>query len=180
MSEADKEGRHVNVQAAEGDHALDEAQRRAIASKMKAAAFGEIVALYMRSPSHRGMTLAQLEALLLPPMSNKQYVVAKAKPKDDPDAVGALAGVVIWAFVSDDIDRRLSQETGEEVALKPEDWRGGDRAWIVDVVASPQVAAALVEELKRSTFAGRPFKARIKGADGRVAVKTFQGADKAA
>ncbi|MDX2265716.1 MAG: toxin-activating lysine-acyltransferase [Hyphomicrobiales bacterium] len=155
----------------EGD---DAAARRALAAKFKAAAFGEIVSVLMRSKNHRALTLAEIETFVVPPVLSKQYLVARARPQNDPSDAGMPVGVVLWAKVSDELDRRLSAAAGA-VALNPADWTSGEHLWVIDVVAAPAVAQAMIEELKRSVFAGRRAKIRVRR-EGGIAVETIEGA----
>ncbi len=166
------QGFHV---AGEAEIDKDEGVKRALASKFKAAAFGEIVSVLMRSTPHRSMALAQVEALLVPPILSKQYLVAKAKPKDDSDVPGMPVGVVIWARVSDELDRKLASDLDKPLQLSHADWTSGDHLWIIDVIGTAATAAAMLDELKRTTFAGREVKLRaIK--DGNIVVERMSGA----
>ena len=65
---------------------------------------GQIVAVLMRSPQHKHYSLADLVWLVLPAMLSGQFRIAQAQQ------AGAVApvGVVLWAQVSADVDRRLS------------------------------------------------------------------------
>ncbi|MBC8049938.1 MAG: toxin-activating lysine-acyltransferase [Chitinophagales bacterium] len=154
------------------DDDADDGIKRRLASKFKAAAFGEIVSVLMRSTAHRSLTLAQIETLLMPAVLNKQYIVARAKPKDDPEAAGMPVGVVIWARVSEALYKRLSMELDTSLMLSPADWTSGDHLWIIDVVGAPATAAAMVDELKKSVFAGR--EAKVRGnKDGKIVVQTL-------
>lgn len=160
--------------AAETSGELNEAARRALASKFRAAAFGEIVSLLMRSPRHNAFKLKNLESIVVPALLTRQYSVAKAKPKDDPHAPAIPVGLAIWAQVSDEVDRRLSENLDQSVSLRANEWTSGDNYWLLDVVAPPKVAAALLDELKQTAFAGRNFKVR-RVIDGELIVETLSG-----
>jgi cytolysin-activating lysine-acyltransferase len=41
-------------------------------------------------------------------------------------------GVVLWAMVSDEVAARLSEGTTK---LRPQDWKSGDKLWVVEVIA---------------------------------------------
>jgi hypothetical protein len=42
------------------------------------------------------------------------------------------AGVVLWVFVDDEVEARL---VSGNARLRPQDWKSGDRLWIVEAVA---------------------------------------------
>ena len=170
MTVADDAGGHAPQQ-------LDEQTRRALASKFRAAAFGEVTSILMRSVNHRGLRLADLEWLVVPAVLTRQFSIAKAKPQNDANAAGVPVGVAFWARVSDEVDQQLA--TDGNVRLKPADWASGENYWLLEIVAPQKVANAMLEELKRTAFAGKSFKVR-RIVDGNLTVDVLQGAAAAA
>jgi cytolysin-activating lysine-acyltransferase len=164
--------------AGETDSELSEAAHRALASKFRAAAFGEIISLLMRSPRHKNLRLSDLEQFVVPAIVTRQYNLGKVKSKDNPNAAAIPAGVAFWARVSDDVDKRLTGQLGEPLLLKPDEWTSGDNYWLLDIVAVPKVAAFMIDELKHSVFVGRSFKLR-RLVEGKVIVETMHGAQEA-
>src|SRR5690349_3951426 len=65
-------------------HPLDdeEAKRRMAAARHVSATFGEIVTLLMRTPQYRGISLGDLESLVVPPLVGGQVSVATARSRD--------------------------------------------------------------------------------------------------
>ena len=157
---------------ADGMPQLNEQTRRALSSKFRAAAFGEVVAILMRSQNHRGLRLADMEWLVVPAVLTRQFVIARAKPQEDANAASVPIGVAFWARVSDEVDQRLA--TDGNVRLKPEEWNSGENHWLLEIVAPPKVAGAMLNELKRTTFAGRAFKVR-RLQEGKIVVDEMQG-----
>ena len=147
----------------------EEAARQALDAKFKAAAFGEIMSVLMRSPKHKGVTLKDLEWLIVPPFMLKQFSLAKAKAKEG-NQPPIPVGLALWASVSDEVDQRLS-DVEKPIMLQPSEWKSGDNLWLIDVVASQSVGNALINELKKSAFAGKSFKMRVANEDGTRSVK---------
>jgi len=115
---------------------------------------GGLALLMTRSAAHRTMTVADLEAFVLPPLVLRQAKIMKAK--------NGLVGYVSWAFVSPEVEAQLS---GRWPRLSGSDWRSGEQAWIVDLVGPPKVANALLDTVRRGPLADRSVKIR-KGAAG--------------
>lgn len=112
--------------------------------------FGQTVSIFMQSPQHRHLLLSDLEWRVIPPIALQQYRLVQHK--------GAPAGFLSWAFVDEETEQRLQQP---DFRLRPQDWKSGDRLWVIDVVAPPQQAEALVEKVKAELFEGREVKVRM-------------------
>ena len=145
----------------------EEAKKRAAASKRMAASFGEIVSLLMRSPADKHHTLADLEWLIAPAVMRGQFAVAEAQSKE----TGATApiGAVLWAFVSEEVDARLT-DLATPMRLKPDEWRSGDIPWIIHATGDTRVIAGLIQQLTASVLKGKAPKMRARGSDGKVTV----------
>ena len=61
-------------------------------------------------------------------------------------------GVVLWASVSDEVAERLAQGTTK---LRPQDWKSGDKLWVVEVIAPFGGADEMVKDLKEKVFPTR-------------------------
>jgi len=149
---------------------LDDAQKRknAGASKLLAAAFGEVVTLLMRSHTYRNHTLADLEWLVVPAVSSGQFSLAEAQSKTS--GLRAPVGLVLWASVSEAVDARLSSEIDKPLKLAPAEWKSGDIVWIVEALADPRMLEAMLKQLSAKQWAGREVKLRARGKDGKPAV----------
>lgn len=82
--------------------------------------------------------------------------VAIASPKDDngeADAGGALAGIAIWASVSEAVDAKIREQIkggAFPIQLKPEEWTSGDKVWLFDVIApSRKMALSVLANFKK-------------------------------
>lgn len=120
--------------------------------------FGEMVWLLSQSPLHRHLFLSDLEWVLMPPMLLGQHRLWRT-PAQMP------AGFAVWAFLSEDVARRM--ETGAASRLRPDEWRSGDKPWLLDIVAPSGGSNEMLAELKRTVFAGRSIAYRRVGLDGR-------------
>lgn len=145
----------------------EEAKKRAAAAKQVAAAFGEFVTLLMRSPTDKHHALVDLEWLLVPAMMHRQFAVAEAQSKET--GVVSPIGGVLWAFVSEDVDKRLS-DPANPLRLKPNEWRSGDIPWIVFANGDMRVLAGLIQQLTANVFKDRKPKMRVRGRDGKLSI----------
>lgn len=134
--------------------AAEQLRRRRLDAKMKAAGFGEIIAVLMRSPRHKDLTLKELEARVLPAVLRGLFVVAEGHSKAK-GPLGPLAAV-LWAKVNSQVDTRLTQ--GKETALAASEWHCGDIPWIVEAVGDRRVLAAVIKRLQGNEFKGRAPK----------------------
>jgi hemolysin-activating ACP:hemolysin acyltransferase len=154
--------------AAKPGLAPEDIKKRAAAAKHVAASFGEIVTLLMRSAADKTVTLQDLEWMVVPGLLSGQFAVADAQSKE----TGAVmpVGAVLWAFVSAEVDQRLSGSLEQNVRLQPTEWRSGDIPWIVLAIGDPNVLGGLLQQLSGTVFAKQAPKMRARGADGKVTI----------
>jgi cytolysin-activating lysine-acyltransferase len=135
-----------------------------------AEALGQIVWLLSQSPLHRELKIKDLEWSFMPAVIHEQFRIFRFGPLPgteniDPKTLlsGAFTkegleqlplGVAIWARLSAAAETKL--EKGER--LSAEDWRSGDRVWLVELI-SPFATAQnkLSEVLLRDLIQG-PFR----------------------
>ncbi|MEL7116022.1 MAG: toxin-activating lysine-acyltransferase [Pseudomonadota bacterium] len=86
-------------------------------------AYGDLMFLAFRSERHRQMSTATLQTYLEPPLELGQYRIFRF---DD-----VPRGMYTWAWLDRSGERRLIR--GDPLA--PEDWRSGERLWIIDLIA---------------------------------------------
>ena len=55
--------------------------------------------------------------------------------------------------------------------LRPQDWKSGDRLWVVEVIAPFGGAEEMVKDLKTKVFATREVKFLAMGRDGKREVR---------
>ncbi len=151
----------------------EERQKAAATSKNVLAAFGEIASMLMRSPAHKHHSLADLEWLVAPAVTTGQFSVAGAQSKTS--GFVTPVGAVMWASVSPEVDKRLSESLKEPFRLQPAEWKSGDILWLIDVVGDPKVTRAIIKRLSECEWGGRPVRFRARDQNGamRVGVLTL-------
>lgn len=140
-------------------------------SRRTLVALGEVVSVLMKTPEYRNATLATVQSMVGPAIMSGQYLVLTAHEK----ARGASAPVALamWANVSEEVDRKLSQPDGQSVVLNAADWTSGKIAWLTVLAGDQRTLPALMGRLQQTTLKGRVVKYRAKGEDGRMQVRTL-------
>ena len=127
---------------------------------------GEIVWLFSQSPLHKNLFIADLEWAVMPAILLEQFRIY-------PGPNGAPGGLVLWASVSEETDRRLASG---HTRIAPHEWRGGDNLWLMEIVAPFGGTDEILKEAAGSVFAGKPFKYHKPGPAG-VEVVTHDPAE---
>ena len=107
--------------------------------------FGKVVMSMMALPRYRHQSIADLQHLVLEPLIRDR--VAIAYPSETQEVASDIAGLAIWASVSDEVDAKLREQIKAgvfPVRLKAEDWISGDNNWLLDVIAPDQATTARV------------------------------------
>lgn len=122
---------------------------------------GQIVLLMINLPRYRNQTLADLSHLVLEPLLRDRISIATARPKDSDEDSEAetLAGVAIWASVSDAVDAKIREQISGgsfPVRLNTNDWASGDKLWLLDIVAADRKLATAVLANFRQVAGDRP------------------------
>jgi cytolysin-activating lysine-acyltransferase len=125
----------------------------------------------MRSSLHKRYPIAALEWLVIPPLLTGQFSIAEARSKQS--GASAPVAVALWARVSAEVDKRLSENLDKPMQLRPREWRSGDILWLVEAVGDARVLPQLLKRLGETTFKGREVKIRSRGADGKVTVRSL-------
>ena len=118
---------------------------------------GEALLVLMNSNAHRlNFFISDIEWLLLAPISKEQFRLYKDKD-------GKPVGLILWANVNEEVDKRLQNGIGK---LTFNDWISGDILWIVDFIAPLGGADKMLEELKQTVFKDKKFKYQSIDKDG--------------
>jgi hemolysin-activating ACP:hemolysin acyltransferase len=133
---------------------------------------GEIVNVMMRAPQFRAVPLGEVQALVLPPLISGQYLVAEARSTSR-GFISPVA-VALWAKVSKEVDKRLSESLDKPIKLTPEEWKSGDIAWLIVLAGNAQAIAPILKKFQETTLKGAPLKMRSRAKDGKTVVSTFQ------
>jgi len=108
---------------------------------------GQVVLAMMNLPRYRHQTLGDLTHLVLDPMMRDRISVARRGVEGQPAADEDVAGIAIWASVSEAVDGKITEQVKAgvfPVRLANEDWASGDRVWLLDVIAGDRQAATAV------------------------------------
>lgn len=107
--------------------------------------FGKVVMAMMMLPRYRQQTLADLQHLVLEPLIRDR--VAIAQKASDIALAEDVAGIAIWASLSDEAEERLRDQIRGNMwplRLRAEDWNSGSNNWLIDVIAPDRKATASV------------------------------------
>ena len=113
---------------------------------------GEITWLFSQSATHKHFAIGDLEWMVMPPLMLEQYRVFRGE--------ASPVGVAFWAFLSEEAEAKL--EAGG-TRLRPDEWKSGDRLWLVDLVApfatpDNKQTEAMLSDLVKEVFGQRKFK----------------------
>ncbi len=127
---------------------------------------GEAVLVLLNSAAHRlTFFVGDLEWLLLPAISKEQFRLYKDKENKP-------VGLILWAYVNDEVDKRLDMGIGK---LGFNDWNSGKTLWIIDLIAPMGGGDKMLKELKETAFKGKTFKYQSVDKDGNRNVITDNG-----
>ena len=142
-----------------------------------AQSFSQIVAVLMRDANFRNMRLADLEWLVLPPVMAGQFRLGHAMRPAGKTQKGAgisvPVAVALWARVSPDIDKGLSEALDKPVHLRPNQWASGNILWLMAAAGDPRAKPHFLKQLAETEFKGQHVKMRLRGPDGKVVVKAL-------
>jgi cytolysin-activating lysine-acyltransferase len=130
-------------------------------NKTVAQVLGEIVWLMTQSAAHKQLFVGDLEWFCMPPILLEQFRMFHGP--------NSPAAVAFWASVSEETEIRLIAGGNK---LRADEWKNGDRLWLVELVAPFGAVDEIVKDLAASVFAGRQFKFHRVGPDGRRVVAT--------
>ena len=144
--------------------------------------FAQIIAVFMRDQNFKNMRVADLEWLVLPPVMSGQFSLAhmpapprpgeQRKPTDKGGMLVPVA-VALWATVSPQIDKALSENLDQPIRLKTNQWASGKIIWLMAVAGDRRAIPKFLEQLKEKEFKGQQVKMRVNAGEGKVAVKTL-------
>ena len=112
--------------------------------------FGKVALAMVALPRYRHLSIAELAPVLLEPLIRDRVALASKGDAEDADA---LAGVVIWASVSEEVDAKIREQIKAgvfPVRLAADDWTSGDTHWLLDVIApTPALATSVLANMKQ-------------------------------
>ena len=151
----------------------EQLRQMAGASKAVTATFGEIVSLLMRLPQYKHYALSDLEWLVAPALLTSQFSLATAQSKTK--GLTAPVGLVLWASVSAELDKRLSAAPGQPIRLQPQEWKSGDMIWVILAAGDERVIQGMLKQLQEKEWADKkPAKIFARAKDGKPTVVTLE------
>ena len=124
--------------------------------------FGQITTILMRSRRHRAAPIADLEWLVAPAVATGQYALAEMR--DPRTLLKTPVGVVLWATVSEEIDKRITTALKRPL-LAPGEWASGPIPWLIDAAGNPRATATLLRRLVSERFSKTGLKTMDFGND---------------
>ncbi|HET9638453.1 MAG TPA: toxin-activating lysine-acyltransferase [Allosphingosinicella sp.] len=129
--------------------------------------FGKVVMAMMMLPRYRHQTVADLQHLVLEPLIRDRVAVAHSA-QSDPE-LSDIAGLAIWASVSEEVDAQIREQVRAgvfPVRLKAEDWTSGSINWLLDVIApdarsTASVIANFSQVVKEGSLRLHPIVTRL-------------------
>jgi len=131
-------------------------QKQASGASAASAILGEMVWLYSMSDLHRDWTISSIHQWVLPAIQHQHFRVYRkgAKP----------VALITWAWLSAEIETAYVRNPS---SLRPQDWKSGDRLWLLDLIAPFGDTRHVVSDVRATIFkneVGRFLRAK-KGAD---------------
>ena len=123
---------------------------------------GPAMWLYARDDLKKYTFIAEQDWLLMSPI-----ILDQCKLYMREDIPWAFA---TWAFVSDEVDARLRTAIPK---IAPHEWKSGNHAWIIDVVAPFGDRDSSIDDLKKSVFNNAAFSALLVQRDGTVQIRDY-------
>lgn len=109
-----------------------------------------------QSPLHKQFFISDLEWFIMTPVLLQQFRTFYATDRP--------IGVVLWATVSEEVEANLMAGTTK---LRPQDWKSGDKLWVVEVIAPFGGAEEMVKDLKANVFPDRQVHYLTVSKDGK-------------
>ncbi len=133
--------------------------------------FGKVVMAMMMLPRYRHQSVSDLQHLVLEPLIRDRIAVAHAA-ETDPE-LSDIAGLAIWATVSEEVDAQIREQVRAgvfPVRLKAEDWASGSINWLLDVIApDPKSTASVIanfsQVVKEGSLRLHPIVTRLVDAE---------------
>jgi hemolysin-activating ACP:hemolysin acyltransferase len=135
----------------------------------KSLVFTQVVSLMMRSPLSKEYRLTDLEWLVLPALQRDQFKIAEATTGD----VSVPAGFLLWAKVSPEVDKRLSETSNTPMRLMPDEWNSGEIVWVIETVGDPRALKELLKHVRDTVAPGRDVKFRTTSREGKASVASL-------
>jgi cytolysin-activating lysine-acyltransferase len=132
---------------------------------------GEMTWLLAQSPIHRELSLGDLDWLVMPALLTEQFYMFRDG--------GRPVGLALWASTDAGGEAKLQGGMlAAENRLTLEEWTGGDRLWLVDLIApfaTPENRhrEVMIGDLVSGPLRGRAFQFHVTDPSGARSVRSF-------
>jgi hemolysin-activating ACP:hemolysin acyltransferase len=172
----------MNIQATNVNHAPKTALRPPVSGPAEARHermaynFSQVIAVLMRDPNFKNLRIADLEWLVFPALLSGQFKLAHAqahpgKNKDDHGGSFIPVALAMWARVSPQVDKALSENLDKPAQLRPDQWSCGDIPWLMVIAGDERAVPTFLKQLGEKEFKGNDVKLRAQGPNGNVILK---------
>jgi cytolysin-activating lysine-acyltransferase len=127
-------------------------------------AVGAVAMLAAKSQSHKYLFSSDYEWLVIPPIAQKQFSLFRGQ-KNEPVAF------VSWASVSDEVEERLLKGVTK---LQPQDWKSGDKLYIIDIISPYNVRKEILKQLQEKQFKNQDIKVIRSTKEGKIEAKLLR------
>jgi hemolysin-activating ACP:hemolysin acyltransferase len=140
--------------------------------------FSQVVAVLMRDAHFKNLRIADLEWLVFPAILSGQFKLAHAqshpgKSKDDHGGSFIPVALAMWARVSPQVDKALSENLDKPAQLRPDQWSSGDIPWLMVIAGDKRAVPTFLKQLGEKEFKRKDVKLRASGPNGNAIVKTL-------
>ncbi|MXO65952.1 toxin-activating lysine-acyltransferase [Altericroceibacterium endophyticum] len=118
--------------------------------------FGEITWLLSQSWQYHDLLVSDLMSLVMPAILNRQFHIFRKGDRP--------IGAALWAYLDEEAESKLERSLSEpKLELSPDDWKSGDRLWLITLIApftDPQnrEAELMLADLIAGPFSGISFR----------------------
>lgn len=131
----------------------------------QAQALGCATWLWMHSEAHRNAPLHTLPVLLMPPLLQRQFVIAMHADKP--------VFYMAWAMLSEEAEDRYLRNA--PVLMSQADWTSGDRMWITDWISPFGHTQAMTRLVLTHLLPHSCMRSLKHRAQGSLSVNSFRG-----
>ncbi len=147
--------------------------------------FGKVVMAMMGQPRYKHHTLADLQHLVLEPLTLDKIAIAYSKTPPEQSAGPDMAGMAIWASVSEEVDMKIREQIRGgtfPIRLRANEWTSGNINWLLDVIAldkktTGQVIANFRQVVKEGDLRMHPIIASLVDEETLERMKKAQTSD---
>lgn len=136
------------------------------APKTVAQMLGEITWLMTQSPIHKQLFIGDLEWFAMPAILVEQFRIFYGP--------NSPAAVALWAMVSEETEERLKAGAHK---LRADEWQGGDRPWLIELIAPFGAQDEILADFSISVFGGKPFSFHTATPEGQRVVKVYEASE---